>query len=177
LNSSNAFALIRRFLLAAILAAALPTAGAADTLTGRVVAIQDGDTLTLLDGYKQQHRIRLFGIDAPESGQPFRERSRQNLAALAFQREARLDCPTIDHYGRKVCRVLVDGKDVNAEQLEAGMAWWFRRYASGQAPQERLLYESLEDRARADGTGLWADKDPVPPWEWRRAHKSKGNSR
>lgn len=126
------------------------------------------DTLTLLDPYKRQHRIRLSGIDAPESGQPFGERSRQSLAALAFDREVKADCPKVDRYGREVCRVFVNGKDVSAAQFELGMAWWFRRYANEQAPQERLPYESLKDRAGADGTGLWADKNPVPPWEWRR---------
>ena len=105
-----------------------------------------------------------------------RARSRQSRAALAFQREARLDCPTIDRYGRKVCRVFVDGKDVSAERLEAGMAWWFRRYANEQAPPEQLLYESLEDRARADRTGLWVDKNPVPPWEWRHMHANKSRA-
>ncbi len=132
------------------------------------MAIQDGDTLTLLDRHNQQHRIRLSGIDAPEKGQAFGERSRQSLAALAFDREVKADCPKMDRYGRQVCRVFVNGKDVSAAQLEAGMAWWFRRYANEQAPQERVLYEALEDRARANGAGLWADRNPVPPWEWRR---------
>jgi len=103
-----------------------------------------------------------------ESLRPFGDRSRQSLAVLAFDRKVKANCPKVDRYGRQVCSVLVNGKDVSAAQLELGMAWWLRRYANEQAPQERLLHESLEDRARADGAGLWADRNPTPPWEWRK---------
>ena len=140
----------------------------ADTLYGRVVAIADGDTLTLLDRDNRQHRIRVGGIDAPEKGQPFGEVSRQHLARLVFDRSVRAECYKEDRYGRQVCRVFQGTKDVGLAQLDAGLAWWFRRYASEQSPQERAEYESAEDRARADGLGLWRDRDPTPPWAWRK---------
>jgi endonuclease YncB( thermonuclease family) len=63
----------------------------------------------------------------------------------------------------------VNGKDVGLAQLDAGLAWWFRKYAHEQHPQDRIDYEAAEDRAAADRVGLWQDKDPVPPWEWRRS--------
>ena len=144
---------------------------------GRVVAIQDGDTFTLLDSDKVHVTIRFAGADAPEKGQPFYRVSADHLARLIFGKTVRAECYKIDKYRRDVCRVYLVGKDIGAIQVEAGMAWWARPYARKQAPQARLFYEALEDRARADSEGLWADKDPVPPWEWRRAHKSKGNSR
>ena len=142
----------------------------ADVLEGRVVGITDGDTITLLDQHYQRHRIRIGGIDAPEKGQPFGERSKQHMAELAFGRDAKADCYKIDPYGRDVCNVYVNGKDVGLAQLDAGLAWWFRKYAHEQHPKDRTNYEAAEDRAAADRVGLWQDKNPVPPWEWRRAH-------
>ena len=143
----------------------------AETLYGRVVGVADGDTLTLLDRDNRQHKIRISGIDAPEKGQPFGEVSRQNLARLVFDRNVRAECYKEDRYRRQVCRLFDGSRDVALAQLDAGLAWWFRRYAAEQPPQERAEYASAEDRARADAVGLWRDRDPVPPWEWRNVRK------
>jgi endonuclease YncB( thermonuclease family) len=141
----------------------------ADVLEGRVVGIADGDTITLLDRDRQQHRIRLAGIDAPEKAQPFGQRSKQHLSELAFGKDAKADCFKVDRYDRDVCNVYVNGKDVGLAQLDAGLAWWYRKYANEQLPKDRVDYAAAEDRAAADRIGLWQDKNPVPPWEWRRA--------
>ena len=77
----------------------------------------------------------------------------------------------VDRYDRDVCTVYVNGKDVGLAQLDAGLAWWFRKYAHEQLPRDRIDYEAAEDRAAANRTGLWQDKNPVPPWEWR--HKQR----
>jgi endonuclease YncB( thermonuclease family) len=143
----------------------------AETLYGRVVGVADGDTLTLLDRDNRQHKIRISGIDAPEKGQPFGEVSRQNLARLVFDRNVRAECYKEDRYRRQVCRLFDGSRDVALAQLDAGLAWWFRRYATEQPPQDRAEYASAEDRARADAVGLWRDRDPVPPWEWRNVRK------
>jgi len=143
----------------------------AETLYGRVVGVADGDTLTLLDRDNRQHKIRISGIDAPEKGQPFGEVSRQNLARLVFDRNVRAECYKEDRYRRQVCRLFDGSRDVALAQLDAGLAWWSRRYAAEQPPQERAEYASAEDRARADAVGLWRDRDPVPPWEWRNVRK------
>jgi endonuclease YncB( thermonuclease family) len=155
--------------LAAILLAWVLSA-LAETLTGRVVGVTDGDTLTLLDGSRTQYKIRIAGIDAPERKQPYGERSRQHLATLAFGKEATADCYKRS-YEREVCTVYVGDEDVGMAQIDAGMAWWFRRYANEQPPQQRIDYESAEDRAAADRAGLWQDPNPVPPWEWRKARR------
>jgi endonuclease YncB( thermonuclease family) len=136
-----------------------------------VVGVADGDTITLLDSNRQQHRIRLAGIDAPEKAQPFGQRSKQHLSDLAFGKQAKADCYKIDRYDRDVCTVYVDGKDIGLAQIDAGLAWWFRKYAHEQLPKDRIDYEAAEDRAAADRVGLWQDKNPVPPWEWRREHR------
>lgn len=152
--------------LVGLLCTAIPAT--AQVLLGRVVGVSDGDTLTVLDSTKMPHRVRLSGIDAPEKRQPFGERSKENLSRLAFGKDARAECHKQDRYGRQVCRVSVAGQDVAVAQLESGLAWWFRRYASEQPPQERTLYEAIETRASIDRVGLWRDPDPVPPWEWRK---------
>ena len=141
---------------------------AAETLTGRVVGIADGDTFTILDAGNQQHRIRLNGIDAPEKSQAFGNVSKQNLSRLAFGRGAVADCPKVDRYGRQVCVVRVDGVDLGLAQVGAGLAWWYRKYAKEQSAQDRATYAAVEQEAQEAKRGLWRDKDPVPPWDWRK---------
>jgi endonuclease YncB( thermonuclease family) len=96
---------------------------------GRVVGTSDGDTITVLDSTKNQHKIRLAGIDAPESKQAFGQASKKHMSALVFNRDVTLDCDKTDKYGREVCIVLVDGQDANLAQVRAGMAWWYRERA------------------------------------------------
>jgi endonuclease YncB( thermonuclease family) len=141
----------------------------AETLAGRVVSITDGDTLTLLDGTNTQHKIRLAGIDAPERHQAFGSKSQSSLAALAFGQNITANCGKNDRYGREICKVLVDGQDINLEQIKAGMAWWYVAYAKEQAPQDRGLYEQAQFFAQARRLGLWGNTNPTPPWEWRRS--------
>jgi endonuclease YncB( thermonuclease family) len=134
----------------------------AGQLAGRVVAIQDGDTLTVLVS-RQQIKVRLLDIDAPERKQPFGQRSRQSLAELCAKREATVLSTGEDRYGRTLGRVVCAGVDANAEQVRRGMAWVYERYA----PKNSPLYAE-QAKARAERRGLWADPNPVPPWEWRR---------
>lgn len=96
--------------------------------TGRVVGVSDGDTLTLLTADKQQVKVRLGEIDTPESRQPYGERAKQVLSALAFGKEARVVVQDTDKYGRTVGRVYVGTVDVNAEMVKQGAAWVYRQY-------------------------------------------------
>jgi endonuclease YncB( thermonuclease family) len=128
---------------------------------GRVVSITDGDTLTVLVD-RQQMKVRLAEIDAPESKQPFGQRSKQSLAELCFGKNVRLVEQGHDRYKRTIARVYCAGIDANREQVRRGMAWVFDRYV-----KDRALY-SDQEVARAAKRGLWADPKPMPPWEWRR---------
>lgn len=140
----------------------------AETYSARVVGVHDGDTVTVLDGTRIQHKIRLAGIDAPELRQPFGQRSRQYLADLVFRRDITLDCGKMDwRRTREVCVVIVDGQDINLQQVQAGYAWWYRAYRREQTPEQRHAYASAEGAAREAGIGLWADDNPTSPWEWR----------
>lgn len=159
--------------LALLLAGLLTTLPVAATpWVGTVVGVADGDTLTLLAADRATHRIRLDGIDAPERSQPFGQRARQSLAALAHGRPALADCGKQDRYGRAVCRVTVDGVDVGLEQVRRGLAWHYTRYANEQPPQVRSGYAQAERQARDERIGLWTIPQPVAPWDYRRERSS-----
>lgn len=131
-----------------------------------VVAISDGDTLTARCGQPgayEQVKVRLSAIDAPEKKQPFGNVSRQNLAALCFHEHATITPKAQDRYGRTVADVECRGQDAGAEQVRAGMAWFYVRYG-----KEHMHLAGIEADARARRAGLWADREPVAPWEWRR---------
>ena len=156
------------FSLVLLLAAA---AAHAEVLTGRVIKVADGDTVTILDRNHRQFKIRVAGIDAPERRQPYYDVSKQNLARLAFGREATVEWRKHDRYGRIVGNIRVAGEDVGLAQVRAGLAWWYRDYARDQTPEDRRLYEAAEADARALRAGLWADAHPVEPKRARHPQK------
>lgn len=128
--------------------------------TGKVVAVADGDTITVLHD-KVQVKVRLTEIDAPEKKQAFGNRSKESLSDLCFGKTATLIEKSKDRYGRTLARVTCDGTDANAEQVRRGLAWAYTKYLTD--PQIKVL----EEEARASRLGLWRDETPVPPWEWR----------
>jgi endonuclease YncB( thermonuclease family) len=143
--------------------AAPPASG----LAGKVVAVADGDTLTLLTPARRQVKVRLAEIDTPETGQPYGSRAKQILSDLAFSKEARVEVTDTDRYGRAVGRLHVGATDVNAEMVRRGAAWVYVQYN-----RDRSLLR-VEAEARAARRGLWAlpESERVPPWEWRRGGK------
>ncbi len=155
-----------------VLAASGIQTSSAYELTGRIVSIADGDTVTLLDADKRQHKIRLSGIDAPEKKQSFGNRSRLHLGALVFGKQVTADCPRTDRHKRAICRIDVGGIDASLAQLEAGMAWHYKQYARQQGLLERILYAKAEDSARDARRGLWTDPAPVAPWAFRKAKRN-----
>jgi endonuclease YncB( thermonuclease family) len=138
------------------------------TIDGRVVSVSDGDTLTVLDSNKTQHKIRLVGIDAPEKAQAFGQRSKQSLSDLVFNRLVTVETTKRDRYGRELGKVLVGTLDANLEQVKRGMAWHYKAYEREQSSQDRQAYTEAEAAARGARKGLWEDAQPVPPWEFRR---------
>lgn len=145
--------------------ALLPLSAVAEEQIGRVVGVTDGDTLTMLDGRKQQIKVRLAEIDTPESAQPYGTRAKQELSRLVHGKTITVKVQDIDRYGRTVGRVYVSGLDVNAEMVKLGAAWVYRKYASDQS-----LY-ALEKQARQNRAGIWnlPETEQIPPWEWRKA--------
>ena len=157
--------------LATVLFLVWANTATAAALNGVVVGVTDGDTITVLDGSKTRHKIRLAGIDAPESRQAFGQRSRQFLASLVSQKQVTVEWAKGDRYGRIIGKVLVDGDDVNVRLVQAGLAWHYKLYATEQSPSDAMLYADAEMQAREKRIGLWLDRNPVPPWNWRRERK------
>ena len=133
--------------------------------------IADGDTVTVLDTTNTQHRIRLQGIDAPESHQAFGTQSKKSLSDMIFDRDITVIYDKTDQYGRLVGKILLNGKDVNLEQVKAGMAWHYKEYEREQSPEDRELYARAEDESRSVRRGLWVDASPTEPGEFRRDEK------
>lgn len=128
-------------------------------------------TLTLLDATNTQHKIRLAGIDSPEKGQPFGQVCKQSLSDLAYDRVVAVESSKLDRYGRMIGKVLVNNHDANLEQIRRGCGWHYKQYQNEQSLDDRLSYNSAEESARADKVGLWADNEPMPPWDWRKARR------
>ena len=143
----------------------------AGTIQGKVVGVADGDTITVLDATNTQHKIRLQGIDAPEKAQPFGQKSKQSLSQMVQSKQVTVEYQKKDKYGRTLGKVLHNGTDVCLEQIKLGMAWHYKQYASDQPKEDRALYDQTEQDARAKKAGLWIDKAPTPPWEFRRQKK------
>jgi len=136
-----------------------------------VVAVADGDTVSVLRDGTTTVKIRLNGIDCPEKKQPFGTRAKQFTSDLAFGKTVKVKEKEKDRYGRTLGEVILpDGRSLNQELVRAGMAWWYRHYA----PKDKEL-EALEKEARAGKLGLWINTDtaapPVPPWAWRKEKK------
>ncbi len=137
---------------------------AASALLCLVIAIGDGDSLTVRCGEHRPMRVRVAAIDAPERRQAFGQRARQNLAQLCFRQQARLHTLGHDAYGRTLAHVRCNGQNVAATQVRAGLAWVYRA-------GDRDL-QQLERRARESRTGLWVQKRPMAPWDYRRRHQN-----
>ena len=132
----------------------------------KVVSISDGDTFKGLTEDKENIKFRIYGIDAPEKYQAFGSRSTQYLSELIFGETVGIKVVEEDYFGRLVVLVFTpDGKDVSAEMLKAGMAWHFKKYDKSKE------YTSFENRAKIKREGLWRDKNPTPPWNFRRKNK------
>jgi len=146
------------FAIASSLALAVSSSTWAD-FNGKVVGVADGDSITVLRD-REQVKVRLVDIDAPEKAQPFGNRSKQALAALVHGREVLVVERGKDRYQRVLGRVYRGDLDVNAEQVRQGMAWVYRQYSK----DATLL--TIEADAKEQKRGLWHDPEPVPPWEW-----------
>lgn len=139
----------------------------AEELRGRVISISDGDTITILDAARQQHKVRLNGIDAPEKDQDFGQVSKKHLSDLVFGKDVAVLWSKKDKYGRIIGTVMLGSTNVNLEQLKAGLAWYYRQYAGDVPAVNRESYERAELEARRAGRGLWRQSNPTPPWEFR----------
>lgn len=127
--------------------------------SAKVVKISDGDTITVLSG-KEQTKVRLYGIDAPEKKQDYGQKSRQFLASLIAGQIVEVEPKGKDRYKRTLGIIHYKGQDINAQMVLNGYAWAYVKYSR--------IYVDQEKTARENKLGLWRDKEPAPPWEWRK---------
>lgn len=139
------------------------------TIRGRVTGVTDGDTLTILDEANTEHRVRLKGIDAPESKQDFGQAAKKNLSLLVFNKRVEVIYMKLDRYGRVLGIVRTGGEDINLQQIALGFAWHYKEYESEQTEDERRAYGAAEERARKERRGLWQQPNPVKPSTFRRS--------
>ena len=151
-----------RFLLAGslVLFCVAVLTGQSATFAGRVVKVIDGDTVGVLrDG--REVRVRLEGIDAPETAQDFSQRAKQFTSDAIFGKDVIVSVKETDQYGRLVARVLADGRDVSVALVEAGLAWHYVEYSND------FVLRNTEASARTRRLGLWSLPNPTPPWLFR----------
>ena len=138
----------------------------------KVVKVTDGDTVHVLDQARERHKIRLGGIDAPEKKQPFGRKSTKNLAGYVAGKDIEVEYTKRDRYKRIIGKLLLDGQDINLQQVRDGYAWHYKYYQKDQTKRDRMIYSKAEDDARQIKSGLWSAPS-IPPWEFRRNAKKK----
>jgi endonuclease YncB( thermonuclease family) len=140
-------------------------------IEGMVKAVYDGDTILLTTREESRLKVRLYGIDAPETkkpdkpGQPYGDISKRTLMYKIMGRRVTAEIMDIDQYKRAVAVIRYAGRDINREMVEEGMAWAYRQYLQGAYESS---YIGSENRARSRRGGLWREPNPHPPWEFRR---------
>lgn len=142
----------------------------AGEIRGKVIRVLDGDTIEVLQ-YRQPVRVRLANIDAPEKQQPFGRWSGNQLKALTAGKPVTVTFTQRDRYGRILGHVYTEnGTEANRWMVQNGAAWVYERYNTDPA------LPGLQVEARLEQRGLWADANPVPPWEWRHNMPETGGS-
>jgi endonuclease YncB( thermonuclease family) len=147
---------------------AVANASAENILQGKVVSVADGDTITILDVNKTQHKIRLQGIDAPEKAQAFGEKSKQSLYEMVHGKTVQVSFTKNDKYGRIVGKVFLDTQDICHQQIKSGLAWHYKKYQDEQPLADRHTYSVSESNAKSQQLGLWSDAQPLAPWDYRK---------
>ena len=161
--------MLTRVLLTCFVLLFCPSVSFAD-FTGPVVSVLDRDTIEVLHN-RQPERIRLSGIDCPEKGQAFGKKAKQFTSTLVYGKEVMIHVLSKDRHGRTVADVLLpDGTNVSRELLRAGLAWWYWQYSKDES------LGALEEEARQAKRGLWADPNPIPPWEIRHPKQGRTTS-
>ena len=131
----------------------------------KVVSVTDGDTIKVYNAEYGQVKIRFYGIDTPEKGQPYGQAAGKYLASLIAGKMVDVEPVTEDRYGRTVAIVMDAETNVNQEMVRAGYAWVYRKYCDKPFCEYWL---ALENKAKISKLGLWQEPNAVPPWEWRK---------
>ncbi len=140
----------------------------AKTIVGKVIGVKDGDTIEILTDNKEPITIRLHEVDCPEKKQDYGTKAKQFTSDLCYGKRVTVKIANTDRYGRIVGTVILPDKSIlNEELVKAGLAWQYKQYSKSEKLQK------LEEEAKTKKLGLWADKNPTPPWEFRHSKKNK----
>ena len=146
--------------------------------TAKVQRVVDGDTIYVVDNSGKRFKVRLTGIDAPEKNQPHGLASTYHLRGLLLNNFVLLESKpkkgkpySVDRYKRVLAKVILDGRDINLSQVLSGYAWHFKRYQNQQSSSDREIYSQAELYAEKNELGLWNEKNPIAPWNWRKIKK------
>ena len=146
--------------------------------TAKVLRVVDGDTIYVEVEAGKKFKVRLTGIDAPESNQPYGLASTYHLKKLLLNKLVLLKSKpkkgkpySLDRYKRVLAKIIFDGKDINLSQVLGGYAWHYKRYQKQQSPSDRESYSQAELNAKKNKLGLWGEKKPIAPWKWRKIKK------
>lgn len=143
----------------------LTTILVAETITGKVISVTDGDTIKILDEKNKVYKIRLNDIDAPEKKQAFGNKSKENLAKYIAGQIVRVEYDKLDRYKRILGTVYFKDKDINKQQIIDGYAWVYKKYSKNNE------YINQERISKNHKRGLWKDEKPIEPWEYRKMKK------
>lgn len=143
------------------------------SFTARCVRVCDGDTIWVRRGmFRRRLKLRLIGMDAPESEQRFGLAAEKALSGYALGKTVRVTSIGTDRYGRWVSRVHVGGLDLSEAMIAQGLAWPYYAYFKNLTSAERSAYKTAFNAAKTAGIGLWQDNRPEPPWNWRKRHRT-----
>ena len=142
-------------------------------LKGRIVRVTDGDTVTLLDEHQTLRKIRLAGIDAPESAMPYGLDATLYLVSLVLGKTVEAVAYKQDRYGRTVATLMLGEQDINLAMIQVGLAWHYKHYAKEQPAAQAQAYAQAEELARTKNLALWQDSDPSAPWDWRKSRRAR----
>lgn len=156
-----------RKLLILIMTLFIVTLSFATTIKGKVIKVADGDTITILEENGDKMRVRFYGIDAPEKKQNYGIKSLDVLKDLIDKKEVEIEVKDKDQYGRVVGIVYYDKKNINLYMLETGNAWWYKQYS-----KHNIEFKTAEEKAKLEKLGLWKEKNPTPPWIYRKEKRN-----
>lgn len=165
---------MKKLILASILASLIHLCPVqAASLSGHVVRVPDGDTITIVDRANQKHRVRFLGIDAPEKNQAEGVACGRKLYDKIYGEAVQVDYAKKDQYGRILGTVYFGERNMNLEQVSEGCAWYYRHYARDVPRALRRAYSEAEREASSKRLGLWSRPNPIPPWEFRKQQRSR----
>lgn len=156
-----------RKLLILIMTLFIVTLSFATTIKGKVIKVADGDTITILEENGNKTRVRFYGIDAPEKKQNYGIKSLDVLKDLIDKKEVEIEVKDKDQYGRVVGIVYYDKMNINLYMLETGNAWWYKQYS-----KHNIEFKIAEEKAKLEKLGLWKEKNPTPPWIYRKEKRN-----